>query len=163
MDIVEKNKKINPFNNSVEAGLRILTILNEAFPKSFDLQYLVYLDYLTIHSADIDKTTESLHPAVPYRSGEIMVRGTIIEKGINLFITKNLIEKQYNINGIEYKATESAMPFLESLEEIYSIELQNRAKWSINKFSRYTKQELKEIMIPKLTEIDNEFNIEILQ
>ena len=160
---MENSKNINPFNNSVEAGLRILTILNEAFPKSFDLQNLVYLDYLTIHSADIDKTAESLHTAVPYRSGEIMVRGSIIENGLNLFIAKNLIEKQFNINGIEYKATENAMPFLESLEEIYSIELQNRAKWAIDRFSKHTKEELKNIMTPKLSEIDNEFNIEILQ
>jgi hypothetical protein len=92
-----------------------------------------------------------------------MVRGSIIEKGLNLFVAKNLIEKQYNINGIEYKATENAMPFLESLEEIYSSELKNRAKWAIDKFSKHTKQELKNIMTPKLSEIDNEFNIEILQ
>lgn len=156
-------KNINPFNNSVEAGLRILTILNEAFPKSFDLQNLIYLDYLTIHSADIDKTMKSLHPAVPYRSGEIMVRSSIIENGLNLFVTKNLIEKLYNSNGIEYKATENAMPFLESLEEMYSVNLQEKANWAIGKFSKHTKQELKKIMTPKLSEIDNEFNIEILQ
>lgn len=156
-------KNINPFNNSVESGLRILTILNEAFPKSFDLQNLVYLDYLTIHSADFDKTTQSLHPAVPYRSGEIMVRSSIIEKGINLFIAKNLIEKLFNSNGIEYKATENAMPFLESLEETYSINLQEKASWAIGKFLKYSKQDLKKLMTPKLSEIDNEFNIEILQ
>lgn len=156
-------KKINPFNNSVETGLRILTILNEAFPRAFDLQNLVYLDYLTVHSADIDKSTESLHPAVPYRSGEIMVRGSIIERGLNLFIAKNLIERQYNNGGIEYKATENAMPFLESLEESYSIKLQEKANWAIIKFSQTTIQELKNIITPKLSEIDNEFNIEILQ
>lgn len=156
-------KNINPFNNSVESGLRILTILNEAFPKSFDLQNLVYLDYLTIHSADIDKTTQSLHPAVPYRSGEVLVRSAIIEKGINLFIAKNLIEKLFNSNGIEYKATENAMPFLESLEEAYSINLQEKASWAIGKFLKHSKQDLKNIMTPKLFEIDNEFNIEILQ
>lgn len=163
MDIMETKKNINPFNNSVEAGLRILTILNEAFPKSFDLQNLVYLDYLTIHSADIDKTTQSLHPAVPYRSGEIMVRSSIIENGLNLFMTKNLIEKQYNINGIEYKATENAMPFLESLEEIYSTKLQEKANWAVRKYSKHSKKELKNIMTPRLSEINNEFNIEILQ
>lgn len=162
MGIMEE-QNINPFNNSVESGLRILTILNEAFPKSYDLQNLVYLDYLIVHSADIDKTTQSLHPAVPYRSGEIMVRSSIIEKGINLFITKNLIEKLFNTSGIEYKATENAMPFLESLEEIYSIDLQEKASWAIGKFLKYSKQDLKNIMTPKLSEIDNEFNIEILQ
>nr|WP_042289354.1 ABC-three component system middle component 2 [Nonlabens ulvanivorans] len=160
---METKKKINPFNNSVEAGLRILTILNEAFPNSFDLQNLVYLDYLTIHSADIDKTMQSLHPAVPYRSGEIMVRSSIIEKGLNLFITKNLIEKQYNINGIEYKATENAMPFLESLEETYSTKLQEKANWAVRKYSKHSKKELKKIMTPRLSEVNNEFNIEILQ
>jgi len=158
-----KIKNINPFNNSVESGLRILTILNEAFPKSFDLQNLVYLDYLTIHSADIDKTTQSLHPAVPYRSGEVLVRSAIIEKGINLFIAKNLIEKLFNSNGLEYKATENAMPFLESLEEAYSVNLQEKASWAIGKFLKHSKQDLKNIMTPKLFEIDNEFNIEILQ
>jgi hypothetical protein len=149
--------------NSVESGLRILTILNEAFPKSFDLQNLVYLDYLTIHSADIDKTTQSLHPAVPYRSGEIMIRSSIIQKGLNLFVIKKLIEKQYNINGIEYKATENAMPFLESLEETYSTKLQEKANWAVSKYSKHTKKELKSIMTPRLSEISNEFNIEILQ
>lgn len=160
---METKKNINPFNNSVESGLRILTILNEAFPKSFDLQNLVYLDYLTIHSADIDKTTQSLHPAVPYRSGEIMIRSSIIQKGLNLFIIKKLIEKQYNINGIEYKATENAMPFLESLEETYSTKLQEKANWVVSKYSKHNKKELKSIMTPRLSEISNEFNIEILQ
>ena len=160
---METKENINPFNNSVEAGLRILTILNEAFPKSFDLQNLVYLDYLTIHSADIDKTMQSLHPAVPYRSGEIMVRSSIIEKGLNLFIKKKLIEKQYNLKGIEYKATENAMPFLESLEETYSTKLQEKANWAVGKYSKHSKKELKNIMTPRLSEINNEFNIEILQ
>lgn len=158
-----EKKYINPFNNNVESGLRILTILNEAFPESFDLQNLVYLDYLTIHSGDIDKKIKSLHPAVPYRSGEIMIRSSIISNGINLFISKNLIEKVYNSNGIEFRATENAMPFLESLEERYSIDLQKKAIWAVNNFSHYTKEELKAIMSPKLSNIDNDFNIEILQ
>lgn len=160
MDI---KKNINPFNNSVESGLRILTILNEAFPKSFDIQNLVFLDYLTIHSGDIDKKVISLHPAVPYRSGEIMIRSSIIENGLNLFMAKNLIEKLYNKNGIEYRATENAMPFLESLEEKYSVDLQQNASWAVKNFSSYTKEELKDLLSPKLSSIDNDFNIEILQ
>ena len=163
MDVMANRTRINPFNNSVESGLRVLSILNEAFPKSFDLQNLVYLDYLTIHSADVDKNIQSLHPAVPYRSGELMVRSSTIEKGLQLFIDKKLIEKHYNANGIEYSATEDATPFLESLEEEYSMNLLEKAKWVVLKFSKYSNIELKNIMLPKLSEINNEFNIEILQ
>jgi hypothetical protein len=92
-----------------------------------------------------------------------MIRSSIIQKGLNLFIIKKLIEKQYNINGIEYKATENAMPFLESLEETYSTKLQEKANWAVSKYSKHTKKELKSIMTPRLSEISNEFNIEILQ
>jgi hypothetical protein len=46
-------RKINPFNNNLETGLRVLSILNATFPKSYDLQSIVYLDYLTVHSGEV--------------------------------------------------------------------------------------------------------------
>lgn len=40
----------NPFNNPLEVGLRLLCILNEAYPKKISLQSLIYVDYIIIHS-----------------------------------------------------------------------------------------------------------------
>lgn len=163
MDINTKIEKTVPFNNSVETGLRILSILNESYPVSYDLQQLVYLDYLTIHSGDFDGSIESLHPAVPYRNGEILVRSSIIEKGLKLFISKGLIEKIFAVNGIEYKATENSTPFIETLEEDYFKELLIRASWVSSNFSNFSFEELKNILQPKLEDARNEFNIELLQ
>ncbi|MGB5818767.1 MAG: ABC-three component system middle component 2 [Saonia sp.] len=159
---MENNVKAIPFNNNVETGLRILCILNESYPRSIDLQKLVYLDYMTVHSADIDKSVESLHTAVPYRNGELLVRSSIIQKGINLFISKGLIDRVFNKTGIEYLASEYSTPYLEMLEEEYLLNLINRANWVAANFSDLPKKLLKEILFSKMQAVRNEYNIELL-
>lgn len=163
MDVTLNKDKISPFNNGVETGLRILCILNESFPLAFDLPKLVYLDYITVHSGDIDNSITSLHTAVPYRNGEILVRSSIIENGIKLFIEYGLIEIVYHESGIQYKATDYSTPFLESLEEEYLIELIYRAKWVASNYSKFSFNQLKQLVNPKMNKVRREFNIELLQ
>lgn len=155
--------KINPFNNKVETGLRILCILNEAFPDTFDLQTLVYFDYLTVHSGDVEANEKSLHPAVPFRTGELLVRSNLIREGLELLVNRNLVDKKYSNKGIIYSGTEESTPFLESLEEDYSLRLREKAKWVINNFSTLKFHELKVLLEKKTASIHNEFNIEILE
>ncbi|MFZ1618551.1 MAG: ABC-three component system middle component 2 [Flavobacteriales bacterium] len=155
--------KIPPFNNAVETGLRILCILNESFPLAIDLRKLVYLDYITVHSADIDSEVGSLHTPVPYRNGEILVRSSIIENGINMFVEYGLIERIYHKSGIQFKASDYSSPFIESLEEEYLIKLLERAKWVATKFSKLPFDELKQIINSRINKVNSEFNIELLQ
>lgn len=162
MDIAQNIKRVPPFNNNVETGLRILCILNECFPKSFDVSKIVYLDYLTVHSADLDNSIQSLHTPVPYRNGEILIRKSIIENGLKLFIERGLIEIVYDSTGIQYKASEYSTPFLESLEEEYISILIQKAKWVNSNFSDLSLEKIKEVLNPKLEDVNNEFNIEIL-
>lgn len=137
---------IYPFNNLIETGLRSLFILTASYPNSFDLDYLVCLDYICVHSGDIDKEMPSLHPATPNRNGEIYVRRAIIEQGLNLFTNKHLIHKLYLESGIEYCATESASPFVDNLNSIYSKSLQIRSRWIKNTIISKTKTELEQII-----------------
>ncbi|WP_338053724.1 ABC-three component system middle component 2 [Serratia liquefaciens] len=46
-----------------------LAILVAAFPESYDLQRLVEMDYLVVHSGDADGP-DSLHAPLPMRAGE---------------------------------------------------------------------------------------------
>lgn len=163
MDMNLNTNKITPFNNGVETGLRILCILNESFPLAIDLPKLVYLDYITVHSADIDRSVDSLHTPVPYRNGEILVRSSIIENGINMFVEYGLIERVYHESGIQYRASDYSSPFLESLEEVYLLKLLNRAKWVASNFSGLSFDDLKQVINPSINEVRREFNIELLQ
>jgi len=151
-----------PFNNKIETSLRMLCILNEAFPKSFDIQSLIYLDYISVHSSDIDEKMESLHPPVPNRSGEIFVRRAIVEEGLNLLYSRNLLEILYEKDGIEYKAGENATPFLENLSSEYFKKLSLKVQWVISHFSHLNNRELHEIMQSNIERLKDEFNLELL-
>src|SRR5436309_463864 len=128
--------KIYPFNNGVDTGLRMLILLNVAFPIKYDLDHLVYFDYIIVHSGDIDPKITSLHPAVPNRTGEILVRRTIIQQALEMFIHKGLVNRYYDQTGIQYGATETATPFIDALSEDYTYALVERANWLIAQFSK---------------------------
>lgn len=158
-----KNKLSTPFNNDVDTGLRMLCLLNKSHPKSFDLQKLIYLDYIMIHSGDIDENIQSIHPPVPYRTGELLIKRSIIQNGLELFISRNLIEIKYTKFGIEYKASEESSTFIETLEEQYFVKVNERASWAVDKFSYWDNKELKFFLKDNIEKISNDFNIEILQ
>lgn len=157
------NIKIYPFNNSIETGLRMLILLTSAYPLTYDLDHLIYFDYMAVHSGDIDKEIVSLHPAVPNRNGEILIRRSIIQEGLELFMYKGLINKYYNEKGIEYGASELAIPFLEALNETYTSSLMERANWVIRKFGQLELQQLRTLIINKLSNIRNDFNFAIIK
>jgi len=125
---------IYPFNNSIETGLRTLCILNSMFPHSYDLETLVCMDYLCVHTGDFDQGMESLHPANPHRTGELFVRRSIIEEGLVLFISRGLITTLYLGSGIEYQATELSSSFLDKINSPYSIAMMERSEWLRKRF-----------------------------
>jgi hypothetical protein len=121
------------FNNPVESALRSLVLLVEAYPTTLDLQKLVYLDYLLVHSADADGPA-SMHPPTPQRDGEVAVRRDLIEQGLHLLLVRGLAERRATTNGFEYAALDAAGTVIASLETEYSQQLRERAAWVATNF-----------------------------
>ena len=124
------------FNNPVESALRSLVLLVEAYPATLDLQRLVYLDYLLVHSADADGPP-SLHPPTPQRDGEVAVRRGLIEQGLHLLLVRGLAERRATLDGFEYAASETAGSLAASLDADYSKALIARAQWVTSAFAQY--------------------------
>lgn len=131
-----------PFNSPLETGLRSLTILEAAFPSHYDLQRLVELDYLVVHSADVGGP-ESLHAPLPLRAGELLVRRQLIERGLLLMMSKGLIDRHITSDGIEYAAGEIASPYLSSLTAPYTLQLRVRARWLVTNFASSSTEEIR--------------------
>ena len=151
------NEKTYVFNNPIETGLRSLVILDSAYPKSLDLQKLIYFDYMTVHTGDLSSAPKSIHPSTPNRSGELLVRRKIIEDGINYFVRKSFINKIFSENGIEYKLNDQATMFLEMLEENYVLDLKNRSKWVIETYINWNSQDLEKYIKDNLDNWGGEF------
>jgi len=145
------------FNSPLEAGLRCLAILTAGYPNNYDLSRLVFYDYMLVHSGDIAGGPESLHPATPHRSGEILIRRPVLESGLNLFLSKGLINVIYNQDGILYSATELSSPFLDSLSSEYVSKLKNNAYWLVDSFDIFDIQSIQEMINRNIVNWGGEF------
>jgi hypothetical protein len=125
---------ITVFNNPIESALRSLVLLVETYPATLDLQKLIYLDYLLVHSADADGPA-SLHPPTPQRDGELSVRRGLIEQGLHLLIVRGLVERRATNEGFDYRALDAAGGIVASLQTQYSQDLLARASWATQQFA----------------------------
>lgn len=130
-----------PFNSPLETGVRSLVILNAVFPNALDLQRLVDFDYLVVHSSDAGGP-KSLHAPLPLRTGELLVRRGLIEKGLILMMSRGLILRETAMSGIQYTASDSANPFLEALNSTYMRKLKERALWVAERFGGASSDEI---------------------
>ncbi|MEW6351281.1 MAG: ABC-three component system middle component 2 [Thermodesulfobacteriota bacterium] len=135
-------KTKTPFNTPLETGVRALAILDAMFPSWLDLQRLVQFDYLVVHSGDAGGP-ESLHPPVPLRTGELLVRREIIEKGLLLMMSRDLVRRVPSPAGIHYQASDKANAFLSALTAGYIAKLRERAAWIADRFADVTDEEIK--------------------
>lgn len=143
--VTQQDQKPATFNSPLEAGIRAVAILAAAYPKAYDLQRLVALDYLLVHTGDIDGP-DNLHPPTPMHSAELLVRRKLVEKSLLLMMTRHLIEREVTSEGITYLAGENAVTFLSSISSSYLVALKDRATWLINTFGSHTDGEFRAVM-----------------
>ena len=135
----------SPFNSALETGVRTLAILIACYPKAHDLGRLVQYDYLTVHSADAGGPP-SLHPPLPLRSGELLVRRGLIESGLRLMMSRSLVRRELHAQGFLYGAEDSAASFLDNIKSSYLVQLRNRAEWVAATFDQLGVDELDAIV-----------------
>src|SRR5579872_4360777 len=130
------------FNSPIETGIRALILLAEAYPDQLDLQRILEFDYILVHTGDVDGPP-SIHPALPLRSGELLVRRQLIERGLMLKISRGLVGRAATPNGFMYFAQDDAGPFLDSLTAEYLRDLKDRAVWVVDRFSAMSDHEIR--------------------
>jgi len=145
------------FNTPLESGLRSAALLLAAFPKACDLQRLVQYDYLVVHSGDVEDGPPSIHPATPHRSGELLVRRTLVEAGLEFMVKKAVVERTFTGHGIGFSAGEYAVVFLDSLTSGYVKQLRDRADWVIRRFQDLPDAALAAYMKARWTQWGAEF------
>ncbi|OPY84055.1 MAG: hypothetical protein A4E65_00374 [Syntrophorhabdus sp. PtaU1.Bin153] len=140
----------SPFNSALETGVRTLAILIACYPRAHDLGRLVQYDYLTVHSADADGPP-SLHPPLPLRSGELLVRRGLIESGLRLMMSRSLVRQKLDVQGFIYSADDAAASFLDNMKAPYIAALRDRAAWVAATFDSLSADEL-DSMVRRLFE-----------
>lgn len=147
------------FNGPLESGVRAVVVLDAIHPRGIDLARLTWLDHLVVHTQDIGGP-ESLHPAVPQRTGELLVRRRLVEQGVALMRRQHLIEMQQGERGVEYRSCDEATAFVDSLRTDYGRRLRECAQWLATKLEQISDEALAALIEDKIGRWSVEFQIQ---
>lgn len=144
------------FNSPLEIGFRSLILLDAFYPKNLDLTYLTWFDHLIVNTGDFGGEV-SLHPKIPFRVGEILVRRKLVQDGLELMKRYNLINIVNDENGFSYQASDESNFIVDLIVSDYGVELKNRASWLFNKFSDLDYNDFKRMIEESLGRWNVEF------
>jgi len=157
---MENVKASTLFNGPVEIGMRSAMVLANAYPERLDLNRLVILDYIVVHSGDIPGGPESLHPPTPLRAGEVAVRRGLIENGLHLLAIKGLVARHLDELGITYSAKSEITTFLDALSSGYAEAVRDRAHWAVRRLKDLTDKEANQLFEESMGRWKTEFVVE---
>lgn len=120
------------FNGPVEFGIRSALILVAAYPHALDLQRILVLDYVMVHSGDIVGGPNSLHAPSPMRGGEISIRRGLVEQGLQLLASRGLVKRTFEKEGILYQAKDLTNLYISSMHGAYFEALKIRSLWAVS-------------------------------
>lgn len=123
-----------------------------------DLQRILEYDYIMVHTGDVDGPP-SIHPALPLRSGELLVRRQLIERGLMFMASRGLVNRNATPNGFMYQAEDAAGPFLDALDAGYTKELKDRATWVVQYFRDMSDQEIRLMLTKVYDQWSREFQV----
>ncbi|MFA8478531.1 ABC-three component system middle component 2 [Xanthomonas campestris pv. campestris] len=165
MGSLERNESgTHPFNSRLETGIRALVVLEAFYPRCCDLLEMTWLDHLVVHTGDFDgqDVPESLHPDLPNRAGELLVRRQLVEKSLRLMQQMHLVEVFETEDGISFAAGEDAPSYLDLLQTPYSLALKQRAKWIVDRFAGMQTVEIRALIEGRIGRWTAEFRAEEL-
>jgi hypothetical protein len=133
------------FNSPLEAGIRAVVVLEHLRPETLDLAEMVLFDHVVVHTADLGGPP-SLHPEVPGRKGELLVRRRLIEASLQLMQRCHLVDQESAEEGIVYRASEEAAAYVELLETEYSVQMKACARWLAGQVKTHSKVQFKRLV-----------------
>lgn len=152
----------NVFNTPLEIGLRTLFLLDSMSPNHYDLNTLVIFDYFLLNSGDFPGGPESLHPVTPHRGAQLIIKPMIMQKGLNLMISKELININFGRGGITYSSNILTKKFIEFIDTDYSKSLISICNWIKSEFSNYDIKKLELFVKNSIPDWGSEFIYESL-
>ena len=133
------------FNGPLEAGVRAVAILGAAFPRAYDIQRMTAFDYLLVRTHEIGGP-EDLHPSGLFRAPATEVRRKVVQQSLHLMMTRDLIVRCAEDDGIRYCAGEAAAMFLDSLRTPYLQRLKECASWLVEHLAEYDDEAFHSLM-----------------
>lgn len=144
------------YDTPFETGLRSVVVLTACYPHQMTLRQMVVLDYLCTHTGDFGGPS-NIDPLSKGSGAGLLVRRGLVEAGLNLMITRRLIQRSATKTGFQYNAGDEAGTFLDFLRSEYMSELKNRALWLSRTYSPLSEDIMNELIHSRISKWEPEF------
>lgn len=139
-------KKNEILNSVTEVSLRIAILLESLGEKCLDINQITVLDYYILHINDFNISMNSLHPPIPHRENQLLIKREITQEAVFLLRSRGLIKKNYTKMGIKYSSNELTRAFVGYFETNYAIQLvENMKTIPINQIEEFINKILNDI------------------
>ena len=157
--LIELKRVEHPFNSTLETGIRAVVILEAFFPRQCDLIELTWLDHLVVHTSDLDgkDVPTSLHPDLPNRTAELLVRRPLVERSLRMMQQLHLVDVAETEQGVLFLASQDAPSYLDLLQSDYVFALKECARWIAGRFGSMSTAEIKAVVEAKIGRWTAEF------
>ena len=135
-------KENNIYNTPVEIALRLLMIIVKN-KKEIDIDKLMIVDYLSLHGSLVNDELISIHPDNPFHGLEVYSKINVVKQGIELLISKGLIDVKFNCRGIEYTSNAISEYFLSYFDSEYYLELEKNIEVVTKIFKNYSSDDIR--------------------
>lgn len=137
------------FNSPLETSIRALIVLDAFYPRACSISELTWFDHLVVHTKDIGGP-DSLHPDLPSRGGELLVRRNLIDEAVHLLLHADLITVVDGEEGLRFRAGDDAPSFADLMVVPYAIELKDRARWLAERFGQESEEQVRNVIHDRL-------------
>jgi hypothetical protein len=148
------------FNSALETGVRAVVVLDAAYPQAFDLSQLTWLDHLVVHTADIGGP-QSLHPDIPQRTGELLVRRRLVEDGLDLMRRLHPRRHRHERSWNRLYRARGSIGLRRISPSSYARELRTRAEWLAGYLNTISRDELAKLVSDRIGRWAVEFQGEV--
>lgn len=146
------------FNGPVDLALRVASLLAAIYPESATVDRLTTLDYLVVHTDDVEGGPAGLHPKTPHRCGEALIRRELVQHGLLLLAVRGLVRETPSPTGFRWAASDSAGAFLDALVSPYARGLRRNAMWLAERFGDASDEQLRHFVERNLGRWGAEFD-----
>ncbi|CAM3202035.1 hypothetical protein PANO111632_07800 [Paracoccus nototheniae] len=91
-----------------------------------------------------------MHPAVPERGSEWIVKRDLVQTGMDLMYARELVTKKLTSDGIAYVGSEMTTAFIGLLKTPYAAAIQKRARWIVDTFGARSDDDLQAFMAERV-------------
>ncbi|WP_369281084.1 ABC-three component system middle component 2 [Yaniella sp.] len=148
---------MRPLNSPLEVGLRAVIVLTEAFPNALDMDRLLLMDYVLLHSGDFGGP-DSLQPPLSTRGGELGAKREILNHGLQMMMRAGMVDVLASSDGITYRASEAASPFLQLVRSNMLGQLSRVARWVVHELSGLSDDSI----LDRTSQIERQWSADVL-